>query len=888
MSEQLSETQQPVTTVVFRFDPAVDVSQNVDDQLWCIFDDSVLTSFHEEGGIIAELSQSPLEGLSYRAFIERLNQHSNEEAFYTIGQQLKAFIGSGYLTNTQTLQRTIKGQIVSFSVELQALRCGQQLQELRVLIVDNTDVRSRDDLVFSIAQGLSTASGEQFFPHLAEYLAGTLGLDFVSIAKASHEDQLTNIAFYNRGELSVEASVFNIQGPFHNHHNRIVCYPEHVVSLFPEASWLVEEQVQAFMSVPLYSSEGDYLGVIALMHRQEFANIELLRSLLTIFSVRAAAELELQEQKRGEEYKQNRYSALIESTPNGIVVLDVNPPLSVELSIREQVKHLVQHARYAECNPAFLHIHGLKTPADLIGRALGEVDVIADFAGQMREFVFKNYLTRDRATKVFTQSGDEFWLSKSLTGHIENGYLKRIFGVCTDVSEQVRQTQLLARQANHDELTQLPNRGFFKQSVEQIISELEEGEKAAVFILDLDGFKEINDTLGHITGDLLLQMVGPRIRKVLDDDSVILARLGGDEFGFLIQNPGSDSDLIDRALLLMSAIKTPFPVNELDLCVGGSVGISLYPEHGKDFSALMRCADVAMYRAKDQSRDIEIYDPAHDHYSVRRLSLMMDLRSAIDDEQLILHYQPIIDLADSSVHGFEALVRWQHPVHGMLPPGEFIPLIELTDVIDPLTWWVIETAIKQLQEWQSQGLDYCLSVNVSTRNIADDSFVYRLSRLLRKYKVDGRKLEMEITESTLMADPVKGRSVLTAMAAMGVLFAIDDFGTGYSSLAYLKSLPINTLKIDRAFISQMLESPQDEVIVNSTIQLAHNLGMKVTAEGIENGLLLEELAKLGCDRGQGFFICRPMPLTDLNSWVSLYERGSQQAKQPDMYIAKGD
>lgn len=889
MSEQLSEAQQAVTTVVFRFDPAVDVSQNTDEQLLHIFDRSTLSAYFEQAeSFLAEFGEGPFEGLSYRAFIELLSNGADEEGLYAVNQQLTAFIDSGYLDIAQTFQWSIKGQILSFIVELQALRCGQKLQELRVLISENTQERGREDLVFSIAYGLSAASGEEFFPRLAQYLADTLDLDFVSISKVCSDDELSNIAFFGRGELITTDDVYKTEGPFQTHHNRIVCYPERVAAIFPGSNWLAEHKVQAFMSVDLYSSEGEYLGVIALMHCQEFDNIDLARSLLTIFSVRAAAELELQEKKRGEDYKQNRYAALIDSSPNGIVVLDVDPPLSVELSIREQVKHLVQYARYVECNPAFLHIHGLKTPSDAVGRTLDEVDAISDFAGQMREFVFSHYVTKDRATKVFTKDGEEFWLSKTLTGHIENGHLIRIFGVCTDVSEQVRQTQLLAHQASHDELTQLPNRSCFKQKIEQTITELEEGEKIAIFILDLDGFKEINDTLGHVTGDLLLQMVGPRICKVLDSDAVILARLGGDEFGFLVRNPGTESDIIDRALLLMGAIKTPFTVNELDLCVGGSVGISLYPEHGEDFSALMRCADVAMYRAKDQSRDFEIYNSAHDHYSVRRLSLMMDLRAAIDDQQLLLHYQPIVSLDDNSVQGFEALVRWQHPVHGMLPPGEFIPLIELTDVIDPLTWWVIETAIKQLQLWQQQGLEYSLSVNVSTRNIADDSFVYRLSRLLRKYKVDGRKLEMEITESTLMADPVKGRSVLMAMAAMGIRFAIDDFGTGYSSLAYLKSLPVNTLKIDRTFISQMLESHQDEVIVNSTIQLAHNLGMKVTAEGIESGLLLKELAKLGCDRGQGFFICRPMPLADLENWVSLYERGSQQLDRPAISLKTSD
>jgi diguanylate cyclase (GGDEF)-like protein len=456
----------------------------------------------------------------------------------------------------------------------------------------------------------------------------------------------------------------------------------------------------------------------------------------------------------------------------------------------------------------------------------------------------------------------------NVTTQEKNNEICQLFGVVTDTTDRVIQSQEIEYRAKHDGLTGLPNRGYFIEQTEAVLSLAGKNDKHALLMLDLDGFKEVNDTLGHETGDELLKDIGPRLKTVLSNLVSIEARLGGDEFAVFIEDYEDENQLRGLASEIMAAIKSPFAIHGLELSVGGSIGIATYPEMSASISSMMRCADIAMYQAKRQSKDYALYNTDSDHYTVRRLSLMMDVRQAITNNELQLFYQPIMSLENQQVSGFEGLIRWQHPELGMLSPGEFIPLIELTDMIMPVTWWVVETAIKQLADWRKLGWEYSVSVNVSTRNLVDVRFVSFIEDCLAKHNVEGQYLEIEITESTLMADPDKSREVLQSIAALGVNISIDDYGTGYSSLAYLKSLPINTLKIDRAFISQMLLNPQDKIIVNSTIQLAHNLGLKVTAEGIEDLSVISDLKALGCDKGQGFYYCKPISVEKLTVWLA--------------------
>jgi diguanylate cyclase (GGDEF)-like protein len=409
-------------------------------------------------------------------------------------------------------------------------------------------------------------------------------------------------------------------------------------------------------------------------------------------------------------------------------------------------------------------------------------------------------------------------------------------------------------QSLHDSLTSLPNRTLFHQHVSESLAE---GHPGAIMLVDLDHFKEVNDTLGHRTGDKLLIEVGARLQSELGTTATV-ARLGGDEFAMLIPHV-DDDEALAVAERVRSSLHTPFVVEAFMLSVEASIGVAVYPHDGEDSGTLLRCADVAMYVAKESRKGCERYTPERDQHSRHRLALMGQVPGAIAGRQLILHYQPKLDLHTGRIVGAEALVRWQHPHLGLLPPGDFVPLIERTVHIAPFTYHVIEVALEQLALWQERGIDLRLAVNVSVSNLLDSGFAPRVEELIKAAGVDGSLLEMEITESTIMADPARAMSVLEELAALGISLSIDDFGTGYSSLSYLKQLPVDTIKIDRSFVMNMATDADDERIVQSTVGLAKNLGLTTVAEGVEDIVALEMLRSLGCDLAQGYFIARALP-----------------------------
>jgi diguanylate cyclase (GGDEF)-like protein len=417
-------------------------------------------------------------------------------------------------------------------------------------------------------------------------------------------------------------------------------------------------------------------------------------------------------------------------------------------------------------------------------------------------------------------------------------------------------------QALHDPLTGLPNRTLFTDRVRQAVAALGPDGRLAVLLIDLDRFKEINDTLGHASGDLVLREVGIRLRAGLPD-SHLVARLGGDEFAVLVPAlPGWDA-AVAVGQLVRATLGRPLPVEQLELEVSGSIGIALGPDHGDDPELLLQRADVAMYQAKDGHAGIEVYAPERDQYSPRRLALVGALRTAIQEGELTLRYQPKVELAGGRVVGAEALVRWHHPVHGQVPPDEFIPIAESTALIQPLGQFVLESALEQARRWRRAGLSLGLAVNLSVRNLMDPALVDRVAGLIARAGVAPGSLTVEITESGVMTDPEAAIAMLWGLRRIGVRLSVDDFGTGYSSLAYLKRLPVDEVKLDKSFVLNMTSDPDDAAIVRSTIELAHNLGLQLVAEGVENQETLELLASLGCDVAQGFHLARPMPAADL-------------------------
>ena len=440
------------------------------------------------------------------------------------------------------------------------------------------------------------------------------------------------------------------------------------------------------------------------------------------------------------------------------------------------------------------------------------------------------------------------------------------------VSRRVRQQlQMIEHQAFHDDLTNLPNRLHFRRRIAAAVgSSKRSGERLAVLLADLDRFKEINDTLGHQAGDQLLRELGVRLRRLLGGRGLV-ARLGGDEFGIIL--PGATAETaVERAEQFRAALEQPVVVNGIPLSVEASVGISLYPDHGSDVNALIQRADVAMYSAKDRRVGVAVYDSELDTSNAAQLALMAELREALEEEQLALDLQLKVEMRTGRPVGAEALVRWNHPKRGRIAPGEFVPLAERTGVSRTLSRYVLRHVVAQLREWRSEGLDLRIAVNLTMFDLLDLSLPRELGTLLEREGVDPRRLELEITEGVIMADPVRVAEVVGGLKAIGVTIAIDDFGTGYSSLSYLKTLPIDVIKIDRSFVLGMTGDASDRAIVRSTIDLAHNLGLSVVAEGVETEAAWDDLRGLDCDIAQGFLVARPCAAGDLRAAVKAWAR----------------
>ena len=423
----------------------------------------------------------------------------------------------------------------------------------------------------------------------------------------------------------------------------------------------------------------------------------------------------------------------------------------------------------------------------------------------------------------------------------------------------------IARQAMHDPLTELPNRTLLIERLKQNIYLAKRKDKHVAFLmLDLNNFKDVNDTLGHPQGDRLLQDVAERLPTALRQSDTV-GRLGGDEFGIVL--PETDSEqALDVAKKVLTSLEASFELDGQLISVGASIGIAMYPEHGEDDASLIRYADIAMYEAKGEKGEPRLYDPDADHYTTARLELMTDLRQAVENDELQLYYQPQVELSTKKVHAVEALLRWDHPQRGSIPPDEFIALAESSDLIRLISEWVLAKSISQIAKWREQGADMTVAVNLSARDLLNPKLADYIDGLCKKYDVDASKLIIEITESVIMSNPEQVIEVLKNPVLKKMNYAIDDFGTGYSSLSYLKKLPISEVKIDKSFVLDMIENAEDNSIIRSVIELAHNLGHKVVAEGVENQKTLTQLELLGCNIAQGFYFS---PAVDADSLLEV-------------------
>jgi len=535
---------------------------------------------------------------------------------------------------------------------------------------------------------------------------------------------------------------------------------------------------------------------------------------------------------------------------------------------------LMMDDRFVDCNPATLNMFGCKRE-DIInttpqryspefqpdGRSSTEKaleKIHAAFAGQAQSFEWR-HLKFD---------GTPFDAEVTLNAVVIYDQ-PQLLATVRDITVRKQFEDELTFQARHDSLTGLPNRTTLHEAFDDFKDKATAcGKSIALLLFDLDRFKEVNDTLGHHAGDEVLLQIGPRLNTLCEDKDAVISRLGGDEFAIIVIVDTSRNEITAIAEQLVNALRESFTLESINVRVGASVGIACYPEHGTNSHELLRAADVAMYQAKKSSSGVKFYDHESDIYSTKRLALASELTQAIQNKQLVLHYQPKIDISTGKTESFEALVRWQHPEHGLLYPDAFIDLVEMSDVIQSFTQAIIELAVTEKKKLNNLGFDQSVAINLSARNLVDDACFNVLKGALLANDLASKEIELELTESALMHDPETAITSLQQFKDIGIQIAIDDFGTGYSSLSYLRKLPVSALKIDRSFVIEMANNSQDKAIVQSTIALAHILDLKVIAEGVEDDQSLSLLKSMQCDLAQGYGICRPQPLELLIEWLS--------------------
>jgi diguanylate cyclase (GGDEF)-like protein/PAS domain S-box-containing protein len=519
--------------------------------------------------------------------------------------------------------------------------------------------------------------------------------------------------------------------------------------------------------------------------------------------------------------------------------------------------------------------------AEMLGYSLNEIvgrsvldfldaDARATFAANQPDRLKGN--SRQREVRFTRKDGGDLWTLLSIRPSIDPaGHYEGSLAMVMDITERHRAQKALEYQALHDALTGLPNRVQLAQRLGQALESARAAhEHVAVLILDLDHFKEVNETFGHQAGDRLLEQVGPRLRSEIRDEDMV-ARLGGDEFAVLLTKTDPTAATLAAARLL-EALERPFEVQGQHLDVAVSIGIAISPDDGDDPDTLLRRADIALFVAKQPRGAFVRYAPEQERQGASRLTLMADLREALQcDEELFLQYQPLVRLADGSLAGVEALVRWRHPERGLVPPLEFVPFAEKTRLIKPLTRWVLTSALKQAVAWQQGGHSIPVSVNISMRDLVDPEFPQMIATLLKAAQAPAFLLVLEITESLIMTEPERAIDTLSQLRKLGVRLAVDDFGTGYSSLAYLHRLPVHEIKIDKSFVAAITGEANRANIVRASVELGHSLQLECVAEGVEDARTWDLLGALGCDLAQGYFISRPMVADKVLLWLSTWE-----------------
>ena len=638
------------------------------------------------------------------------------------------------------------------------------------------------------------------------------------------------------------------------------------------AHYLPQTGVRALLDVPVFH-HGQLWGVVCFEDcisprawdgdSEAFASsaVDLL-ALAYEVSQRAKSEAELA-------HARERHRAFIQASHDSIWSVDVHEPVDVTLPPESQIALLREHGCIGDANAAFARDYQLE-PHEVIGRHLFAFMPELFKGSSLRDWIDRGYRLTEREMRLRVRADEQHWLSLTLLGVVEDGKLVRVWGARRNITDRKRYQSLLEHLAFRDPLTGLLNRQRLVSEVNELIdqsSERNTGAVASLLLLDLNQFKDVNDTLGHGAGDEVLRQMKARFDEALVDENAIAARLGGDEFGVFVRGVGTAEGAMRVGQAITDALAPPFMIGGGKFHVSASIGAAIYPTHGKTFSELSRAADEAMYHAKQTGGGVRLFSRNTVVFERRKLLLLADLPEAIDRGELLLEFQPIINCLTRRPVRMEALVRWNHPEYGRLSAKDFVYKAEMSDSIRVLTRWVIERALHAAHDWQATAPGVGVSINISPRLLGDSSIVAHLQGSIQKFGLSARLVDLEITETSLIHNPDRAAQILSDCRALGFSIVIDDYGVGFCSLAYLRRLPLKGLKMDASFVSRVTESAEDAVIVQSTITLAHNLGLTVVAEGVEDPATLQFLEVHGCDFAQGYDISRPMDIANTLVWL---------------------
>lgn len=710
-----------------------------------------------------------------------------------------------------------------------------------------------------LLHNIDSTSKEDFFMRCTKALCSIYKTNFAFIGVFADKEQIIikTLAICENGQPATNI-IYPLKGSpcedVLNHQMELVS--ENVTSRYPEDDLLQMMQIESYYGAPLKSASGEVIGIIAVMHSQPLTVHTALISLLGLFANRVAYEL----QRRMTIDELELAASVFKESMEAIIICDA-------------------HRNIIRVNPEFCKITGYSE-----SEAIGQKSNLLKSGRHSIRFYDSLWTTLTEqgywnGEIINKRKNGEIFISWQLIKAVkdEKGQVQQYISIMHDITEKKQSEERIYKLAHQDLITQLPNRVAFLSLLKESVSHaMHSTNRLAVMFIDLDHFKLINDTSGHPVGDELLQQVASRLKSIIGIQNVI-SRFGGDEFTVLLPYIESTEEVIDVANKILDSLLAPFSLSSCDITTSASIGIGLYPDHALNASALLSCADNAMYRAKESGRaSFEFYTNQMQVDAQERVILERELRQALKENEFLLHYQPQIEVGSLRVIGVEALIRWQHPTKGMIPPNKFIPIAEATGLIVPIGEWVIHEACKQLRLWIEQGhADLVMAINLSARQFFQKSLLETIQRELDETGVPSANLEFELTESMMMNNVEETIATLNKMKQLGLQLSIDDFGTGYSSLSYLKKFPIHKLKIDKSFVDGLPHDSDDLAIVQAIIGISHALQLKVIAEGVETIEQYDLLRSFDCNEIQGYYFSKPLPAES----VRLSHFGANVVKQ---------